>query len=220
MGQERTSQDGLLGAVKRIPGTLEIGYNAGELLFQVGAFAAGVYVVEDGVVMQGFYREGNPNLAFLAVPGDLVGVEAWLDEPTPRYQGFARALTPTRVWFVSSQDWAEALACFEFQKLFLDYLAKAFLNRAVLHSLVGEPERALAWLLWCWGEPKSGRPRLPANTSLLASLIGCSRNAVGKALEILLQEGAVELESGWLVGFPEALRTYFFEEATIASLRG
>ena len=220
MGQNRMPQDGVLEAVKRIPGALEIRYDAGELLFQAGAFAAGVYVVEDGLVVRGFYREGNATPAFLAAPGDLVGVEAWMAEPAPRYRGFARALTPTRVWFVSFQDWAEALACFEFQKLLLDRLARALLNREVLRSLVGEPERALAWLLWHWGEPKSGRLRLPANASLLASLIGCSRNAVGRALEILLQEGAVELESGWVVSFPEALRAYFSEEAVTASLRG
>lgn len=213
-------EGGLLEAVKGIPGALEIGYGAGELLFQAGAFAAGVYVVEAGLVVRGFYHEGNATPAFLAAPGDLVGVEAWMAEPAPRYRGFARALTPTRVWFVSFQDWAEALACSEFQKLLLDQLARAFLNREVLHSLVGEPERALAWLLWRWGEPKSDRLRLPANTSLLSSLIGCSRSAVGKALGILLREGVVEIKSGWLLGTREALKTYFSEEAATASLPG
>ena len=55
MEQDRMPQDALLEAVKRIPGALKICYAAGELLFQAGAFAAGVYVVEDGLVVRGFY---------------------------------------------------------------------------------------------------------------------------------------------------------------------
>jgi len=218
MEEGRASQARLLESVERIPGALSISYNAGELLFQVGAFAAGVYVVERGVVMQGLYRQGKPVPTSLYAPGDAVGIESWLDEPAPRYRGFARALTAVRVQFVSTQDWAQALASPEFRGLLLDYLARAWLNREVLHSLVSEPERALAWLLWRWGEPVSGRLVLPANTSLIAHLIGCSRNAAGKALEILVQEGAVEIANGSLVGFPQALRPYF-EGALITSLQ-
>lgn len=212
------SQARLLESVRRIPGALSIGYNAGELLFQVGAFAAGVYVVEKGIVIQGLYQHGKPVPTSLCAPGDVVGFESWLAESTPRYRGFARALTAVRVQFVSTQDWAQALASPKFRSLLLDYLAKAWLNREVLHSLVNEPEKALAWLLWCWGEPKSGRLVLPANTSLIAHLIGCSRNAVGKALEILAQKGTVEIADGSLVGSPQAL-WLLFEWAPTTSLQ-
>lgn len=219
MGQEGMRKGGLVEPAKRIPGALRISFSAGELLFQAGAFAAGVYVVEAGLVVQGFYRDGRPRASLLASPGDLVGVEAWLAEPTPRYRAFARALTSTRVWFISSQDWGKALADPELQRLLLDQLAKGWLDRAVLHSLTGDPKRALAWLLWRWGEPKDSRLRLPANASLLASLAGCSRSAMGKALESLQKEGAVKLQPGWLLGLPDALRTYFFGEVAIASPR-
>lgn len=218
MKESRDSPTKLLESVKGIPGTLSISYNAGELLFQVGAFAAGIYVVEQGIVVQGIYHQGEPVPTSLRAPGDVVGVESWLAESPPRYRGFARALTAVRVRFVSTQDWVQALTSPQFRERLFDYLAKAWLNREVLHSLAGEPERALVWLLWCWGESKSDQLVLPANTSLIAHLIGCSRNAVGKALQILVREGTLEITNGLLVSSVPALRR-FFERTPIMFLQ-
>lgn len=210
----------LIVAVQSLPGVLTIDYGPGELLFQEGAFAAGVSLVAQGLVICGRYILGESVPTSLAGPGDLLGVEAWLPRGPARYCGYARANSAVRTLFLNTEGWRAGFEQPELRELVLGALATAALDNEMIRGLRGRPDKALAWLLWRWGEPTAGGLRLPAATALLASLIGESKNAIRKALWTLSQEGLVNLEGGSVWAHPEALHTYLFGASLTGSPRG
>ncbi|MFQ5794127.1 MAG: Crp/Fnr family transcriptional regulator [Candidatus Bipolaricaulia bacterium] len=79
---------------------LFIEYKKGELIFQEGSFASGVYIICSGQVKYGKYSANRKKNRLLKIinHGGILGMEE-LFEPIPRI-GYARALKDTQVAFI------------------------------------------------------------------------------------------------------------------------
>ncbi len=210
----------LISEVANLPGTLVVTHQPGDLIFQDGAFAAGVYLVAEGLVAVGGYAPGVSRAVALAGPGDLVGLEAWRSATPPRYQGFARALIAATLLFATADAWARALDRPPFRELVLSALAELVLDRWTLALHRDQPERALAWTLVRWGERTDGegRVRLAIPAATLASILGVSRNALRQAVNRLAELDAARSVNGHLVGDLRRLHE-LLEESLTASAR-
>ncbi|MFH1609471.1 MAG: Crp/Fnr family transcriptional regulator [Candidatus Bipolaricaulota bacterium] len=209
----------LLAELQALPGTLEVHYGAGELIFQEGAFAAGVYVVAEGLVIRGGHVLGTSQSVAVAGPGDLLGVEAWRLDIPPRYWGFARALTAAILPFAPAGVWKEALEQERFREMVLSSLAERVLDWYTLALYREHPERVLAWFLLRWGQNDGDKVRLPLFTAILSSLLGLSRHTLRQALNRLSALRAVEQADGEIVGDRDRLRGVLGEAALIGSPR-
>jgi len=195
-------------------------HHPGDLIFQDGAFAAGVYLVSEGLVMVGGYAPDEPRAVALAGPGDLLGLEAWRSATPPRYEGFARALTPTRLLFATADAWARALDRPPFRELVLSALADLVLDRRTLALHRDRPECSLAWTLVRWGErlDDGNRVRLAVPAAILASILHLSRSALRQATTRLAELGPAQLVDGHIVGDLSRLQE-LLEERVTASAR-
>ncbi|GAB4306879.1 MAG: hypothetical protein Kow0097_06680 [Candidatus Bipolaricaulota bacterium] len=216
----KAARERLVEEVKGLPGTLVVTHRPGDLIFQDGAFASGVYLVAEGLVLVGGYAPRASRAVALAGPGDLVGLEAWRSAPLPRYSGFARALTPTTLLFATTDAWARALDRPPFRELVLSALARLVLDRWTLALHRDQPERALAWMLVRWGERADGggEVRLAVPAATLTSILGVSRNALRQAVTRLGELDAARSVNGHLVGDLRRLHD-LLEESLTASAR-
>lgn len=210
----------LIAEVAGLPGTLVVPHRAGDLIFQDGAFAAGVYLVSQGLVVVGGYLSEEPRAVALAGRGDLLGLEAWHSITPPRYEGFARALTETELLFATADAWSRALDRPAFRELALASLADLVLDQRRLALHRDCPDRALAWALVRWGQPVAGqgqvRLEIPAGT--LASILGVSRGALRQAVTCLADQGAAQQENGYIAGHLARLQD-LLERTLTASAR-
>ena len=213
-------RENLIAEVKSLPGTLVVDHHQGDLIFQDGAFAAGVYLVSEGLVMEGRYAPDEPRAVALAGPGDLLGLEAWGSATPPRYEGFARALTATTLLFATSDAWARALDRPPFRELVLSALADLVLDRRALALHRDRPDRSLAWTLVRWGErvDDGSRVRLTVPAAILASVLHLSRSALRQASSRLAELDAAQLANGHIVGDLSRLQE-LLEESVTASAR-
>jgi CRP-like cAMP-binding protein len=209
----------LIAEVAALPGTLIVTHRPGDLIFQDGAFAAGVYLVAEGLVAVGGSGPGAPRPVALAGRGDLLGLEAWRSEPSPRYQGFARALTPATLLFATADAWARAMDRPPFRELVLSALAELVLDRRTLALHRDHPELALAWTLVRWGERTDGegQVRLSISAATLASILGVSRNALRQAVARLSDLAAAHQVNGHIVGDTRRLHELLAESLTASA---
>jgi CRP-like cAMP-binding protein len=212
-------RESLIAEVAALPGTLVVPHHPGDLIFQDGAFAAGVYLVAEGLVTVGGYAPGTPRPVALAGRGDLLGLEAWRSEPAPRYQGFARALTAATLLFATADAWSRALDRPPFRELVLSALVELVLDRRPLALYRDRPELALAWTLIRWGEKTDGegQVRLSIPAATLASILGVSRNAVRQAVARLSDLDAAQQVNGHIVGAIRRLHGLLEESATASA---
>ena len=114
---KNTSQKRMTGQVdwERIRETycpLHVRYPQGELIYQAGTYAAGSYLIADGLVSDQctFSRTGlqRPPLEILG-PGNLVGLEILLDPPSDLHLSSARAITETNLFFFKRELFLEIL---------------------------------------------------------------------------------------------------------------
>lgn len=206
----------LLEHVRAMPDALAVRYHPGELIYQARAFAAGVHLVETGLIMLGVYSQGESRPIGLCSAGDLLGVEAWHGNGTPQHRGFARALTEAEVLFAPTGSWNEALADDNLRSIVLSQLAQAVLDWQTMALRHNEPEHALAWVLLRWGIEQEGTHLLPVSLTLLADLLAVSRHTVRQALNQLEQREIAELQDGAVVGDTSRLKA-FLEQELIAS---
>lgn len=213
-------RENLIAEVKSLPGMLVVNHHQGDLIFQDGAFAAGVYLVSAGLVMVGGYAPDEPRAVALAGPGDLLGLEAWRSATPPRYEGFARALTPTTLLFATADAWARALDRQPFRDLVLSALAELVLDRRALALHRDRPERSLAWTLLRWGErfDDGNRVRLTVPAAVLSSILNLSRSALRQATTRLAELDAAQQVNGHIVGDLSRLQG-LLEESVTASAR-
>ncbi|MGC9530262.1 MAG: Crp/Fnr family transcriptional regulator [Candidatus Bipolaricaulaceae bacterium] len=209
----------LLEAVERCPETLATSYDAGELIYQQGAFAAGVYVVAAGAVVCSRRASGEVQPLSLAGCGDLVGLEAWHPGGLPRYRGSARAVAPTRTLFMTTEQWEEAMDEPPFRKCVLVYLADWLEAEREARLWLRDAPKGIAWLLLRCGIRRDGGLWLPCSTGLLADLLGVSRTTVRKAVDAMVEQDLVETEDGGLRGAEEPLRDFLYPRVLIGSPR-
>lgn len=213
-------RESLVAEVAGLPGTLLVPHRAGDLIFQDGAFAAGIYLVSKGLVMVGGYVPDEPRAVAVAGRGDLLGLEAWRSMIPPRYEGFARALTETELLFATADAWSRALDRPPFRELVLATLADLILDQRTLALHRSRPERALAWALVRWGEAVAGQGlvRFEIPAAILASVLGVSRSTLRQAVRWLADQGVAQQENGHIVGHLARLQD-LLEETLTASLR-
>lgn len=213
-------RESLIAEVASLTETLVVTHQPGDLIFQDGAFAAGVYIVSEGLVIVGGYAPGEPRAVALAGPGDLLGLEAWKSATPPQYEGFARALTRTTVFFATADAWARALDRPPFRDLVLSALADLVLDRRTLALHRDRPDLALAWALVRWGERLDGgnQVKLGVPAATLASILGVSRSALRQAVIRLTEVDAVRQANGHIMGGLERLQE-LLEESLTASAR-
>lgn len=121
---------------------------AGDLLFQEGLPAKGIYVIERGRVklVQQTPDKRKKQILRILGPGDLLGEEAFFAGGT--YSAYARALEPTDCCFFPGQDFVEFL---------YRYPAAAFRLLERLADAVKEYQRMLVEIAYEKGEERLAR---------------------------------------------------------------
>jgi len=106
---------------------IRIRYSANELICQSGCYAAGIYLVTSGLILE-TYSESMTGDNFVAAgvlgPGDLIGTELLMTEPDELHQTTCRALSSTSLSFLERSEFDEASDADEMLRRFVTtYLA-------------------------------------------------------------------------------------------------
>lgn len=197
---------------------LHIRYPHGELIFQVGTYAAGTSLISTGLVSDrcaaptGGHR--TPPLEILG-PGDLIGFEVLLEQHNDLHLSCARAVTDTELFFFERDLFLRVLEKEEeVERYCLASLARRFyaLKQRTVSLFTSPVEERLGRLLLdladrC-GEPHEGETvalPLEITLSILAQLLGRSTGRVNRALGLL---PGISHEGEQLILSCEALRTW------------
>ena len=90
---------------------IRIRYSPNELICQSRCYAAGIYLVTSGLILE-TYSELMTGDDFVAVgvlgPGDLIGTELLIADPEELHQTTCRALSPTSLSFLERSTFGEA----------------------------------------------------------------------------------------------------------------
>jgi CRP/FNR family transcriptional regulator len=169
---------------------MQISYPSRSIVFEEGQRAAGIFVVCSGQIkLAATSRDGRTMILKIAVPGDVLGLSATLnDQP---YEVTAETLEPCQVRSVRRRDFLEFLNHYgdvsrhaaqviarEYHEVFLD---------ARRLALSGSAAGRLAQLLLDWARTNScGKPELRFTMALtheeLANMAGTSRETVTRLL--------------------------------------
>lgn len=204
---------------------LKIRYPSGELIYQTESYAAGIYFIVDGLVVEYAPRRVTstlPQLMELLGPGDVIGLDALLERHGRLHLGSARALTEVELRFFERQAFLQMLAdepllC----RKCLDYLNHRLytLKQAVAYPTDARCEERLCRLLIELAErfgkqQNEGEVLLPPGISAdcLPELLGVSRRRGKRALSNLPQ--VRQTENRILVSIA-ALRNWLAEGATL-----
>ena len=183
--------------------SLAVSYDKGELIAQEGSYAAGVYVVQSGLVSIGKYASKGwekRTLRFLAV-GEMFGLETVFLERDPVNVQFAKALTESSLVFFERSN---ILAFSKIHpRLFADLCR--WLSREVImlefkltRETVESIGRNLALLLMAlankYGEKEGTNlvVELPVPRQTLAEMIGVSIETLMRALKQFRERGLIE----------------------------
>lgn len=167
-----------------------ISYPSRSIVFEEGQRAAGVFVICSGQIkLSATSRDGRTMILKIAVPGDVLGLTATLNDLP--YEVTAETLEPCQVRSVRRRDFMEFLGQFghvsrqaaqviahEYHEVFLD---------ARRLALSGSAAGRLAQLLLDWARTSScGKPELRFTMALtheeLANMAGTSRETVTRLL--------------------------------------
>jgi len=183
--------------------SLAVSYDKGELIAQEGSYAAGVYVVQSGLVSIGKYASKGwekRTLRFLAV-GEMFGLETVFLEREPVNVQFAKALTESSLVFFERSN----ILAFSktHPRLFADLCR--WLSREVImlefkltRETVESIGRNLALLLMAlankYGEKEGTNlvVELPVHRQTLAEMIGVSIETLMRALKQFRERGLIE----------------------------
>jgi CRP/FNR family cyclic AMP-dependent transcriptional regulator len=183
---------------------MQISYPSRSIVFEEGQRAAGIFIVCSGQIkLSSTSRDGRTMILKIAVPGDVLGLTATLNDLP--YEVTAETLEPCRIRSVRRRDFLDFLAQFgqvsrqaaqviarEYHEVFLD---------ARRLALSGSAAGRLAQLLLDWARTSScGKPELRFTMALtheeLANMAGTSRETVTRLLnqfereELIIRHGA------------------------------
>ncbi|MGD0366920.1 MAG: Crp/Fnr family transcriptional regulator [Acidobacteriaceae bacterium] len=183
---------------------MQISYPSRSIVFEEGQRAAGIFVVCSGQIkLAATSRDGRTMILKIAVPGDVLGLTATLNDLP--YEVTAETLEPCQIRSVRRRDFLEFLSHFgdvsrhaaqviarEYHEVFLD---------ARRLALSGSAAGRLAQLLLDWARTSScGKPELRFTMALtheeLANMAGTSRETVTRLLnqferdELIARHGA------------------------------
>lgn len=183
---------------------MQISYPSRSIVFEEGQRASGIFIVCSGQIkLSATSRDGRTMILKIAVPGDVLGLTATLNDLP--YEVTAETLEPCRIRSVRRRDFLDYLAQFgqvsrqaaqviarEYHEVFLD---------ARRLALSGSAAGRLAQLLLDWARTSScGKPELRFTMALtheeLANMAGTSRETVTRLLnqfereDLIIRHGA------------------------------
>lgn len=183
---------------------MQIAYPSRSIVFEEGQRAAGIFVVCSGQIkLAATSRDGRTMILKIAVPGDVLGLTATLnDQP---YEVTAETLEPCQIRSVRRRDFLEFLSHYgEVSRQAAQVIAReyheVFLDARRL-ALSGSAAGRLAQLLLDWARTSScGKPELRFTMALtheeLANMAGTSRETVTRLLnqferdDLIVRHGA------------------------------
>jgi CRP-like cAMP-binding protein len=175
------------------PEGLHIRYARGQLICQIGSYAAGIYLVTTGIVSESLGRRGGttPSGSFeILGSGDLIGLEVLLGSGEALHSACSHAITDVELAFLARDAFADAvdrdadLRWRLVQQLTVRHLS---VRRALRHSRTSTKERLCQLLLDL--ERKLGKAghgkevQLPTqiDSRTLGELLGISTSRVRRA---------------------------------------
>jgi CRP-like cAMP-binding protein len=199
---------------------LHVRYAEGELVHQAGSYAAGTYLIAEGLVSDRASVGGRGGAVEILGPGDLLGLEGFLDGSNDLHQTSARAVTETDLYFFEREHFLQVL---EKEEGLLRYAlvslgrrlvgVKAWSASCAHAALAPQLGRLLLSFAGKVGGADGQPVLLPGGISAraLAELLNSSKGQVLRASGVLpgvtLREDQFEIS-------PEALRVWLAESAT------
>lgn len=196
---------------------LHIRYPKGELIYQAGGYAAGVYLISGGVVSEVIpnqKRRKYPPVEILG-PGDILGVEVFLGNEEEIHLCQTRAITDTEVFFFERKEFLNLLEGEdELYHYCLHCLSDRFFKArewGYMHCSSSIDERVCRIILDLAekdGETQdNGRVIIPPaiRQTILSRLLGISGSKVNRAMSSLPKLSSSERG---IEVFPEELRLW------------
>jgi len=182
---------------------LPIRYEEGDLIFQAGAYAAGIYIVSQGLIQYGRWAGGRRHILKLVGPGEMIGLEALFMEGQPTRLGYAKALTDAVVAFIERDLILELFQrepplalnlCRRLTRevLFLEYK----LTRSVCRTIEENVALLLLSLARKYGikEEKGLYIGVELKRSTMADILGISLESLMRVLRKLRERGIISFE--------------------------
>jgi len=178
-------------------------YKEGDLIFQTRAYAAGIYLVSQGLIRYGRRLEGRRHIIRLIGPGELIGLESLFMEGQPTRQGYAKALTAAEVSFIERGLLLEllpaepALALGFCQRLTQEII---FLEYKLTGAVCRTIEENLALLLLSLGhkygikQPQGLYIGVELKRATMADILGISLESLMRALRKLRRRKILRFE--------------------------
>jgi CRP/FNR family transcriptional regulator len=182
---------------------LPIRYREDELIFQEGAYAAGIYIVSQGLVQCGRHAGGRRHILKLVGPGEMIGLESLFMEGQPTRLGYAKALTDTVVAFIERDLILElfpkepSLALNLCRRLTREVL---FLEYKLTRSVCRTIEENVALLLLSLGRKYGIKEEgglyigVELKRSTMADILGISLESLMRVLRKLRERGIISFE--------------------------
>jgi CRP-like cAMP-binding protein len=175
-------------------------YNKGEILFREGAYATGIYFIQEGKAKK--YKadkNGKEQIIYVANTGEILGYHALLAEE--RYPDSAAVLENSEIAFIPKEDFFEVL---ENSKVLPQRLLKTLsheffvlVNSIALFGQRSVRERfAMQLILMREKYKENFTPGMTVEINMsredLASLVGTARENILRILKDFKQEGILE----------------------------
>lgn len=188
-------------SLSRLEGMLlPIRYGENDLVFQAGSYAAGIYIVAQGLLQYGRRAEARRHILKLVGPGEMIGITALFMQGQPTRLGYAKALTDTTVAFVEREIMLElfhqepSLAFNLCQSLTKEVL---FLEYKLTRSVCRTIEENVALLLLSLGrkygikEERGLYVGVELQRSTMADILGISLESLMRVLRKLREQGII-----------------------------
>lgn len=175
-------------------------YNKGEIIFREGAFATGIYFIQEGKAKKyKVDKEGKEQIIYVANTGEIMGYHALLAEE--RYPDSAAVLENSEIAFIPKEDFFKVLAKSKIlpQRLLKTLSHEFFVlaNSIALFAQRSVRERfAMQLVLMREKYKENYTPGMAVEINMsredLASLVGTARENILRILKDFKAEGILE----------------------------
>jgi len=175
-------------------------YSKGEILFREGAYATGIYLIEEGKAKKyKVDKDGKEQIIYVANMGEIMGYHALLAEE--RYPDSAAVLEDSKIAFIPKEDFFEVLKDAKVlpQRLLKTLSHEFFVlaNSITLFAQRSVRERfAMQLVLMREKYKENFTPGMAVEINMsredLASLVGTARENILRVLKDFKEEGLLE----------------------------
>lgn len=190
---------------------LLVEYRKGDLIFQEGSIADGIYIVYKGFVLYGKRvdnKKEQRRIFRLIGPEEILGEKTLFSKNPCSHFGYARALTDTNLIFLGK----DALLSFieKHSSVFFDLSRELIKNlntleSRLMYSASGTVHENLSLFLLDaakkFGLDKGSKIHIPLSLQqgILADILGISVESIAKAISKLKERGVISLQNGEIV---------------------